>query len=61
MFWDTDIIIIDWSKQYKAVIQRIFERGNEAEKEEIIRFYGQEKIKMALLNHNNLTYTIYDK
>ncbi len=61
LFWDTDIHKIDWSKQYKAVIQRIFERGNEAEKDEVIRFYGQEKVKMVLLNQNNLPYTIYNK
>lgn len=60
LFWDTDINKIDWSKQYRAVIQRIFERGNESEKDEIIRFYGQEKIKNAL-NQNNLPYTIYNK
>jgi plasmid maintenance system antidote protein VapI len=60
LFWDTDINKIDWSKQYRAVIQRIFERGNETERKEIIRFYGQEKIKNAL-NQNNLPYTIYKK
>lgn len=60
LFWDTDINKIDWSKQYRAVIQRIFERGNETERKEIIRFYGKEKIKNAL-NQNNLPYTIYKK
>ena len=60
LFWDTDINKIDWSKQYRAVIQRIFERGNETERKEIIRFYGQEKIQKAL-NQNNLPYTIYNK
>lgn len=60
LFWDTDINTIDWSKQYKAVIQRIFERGNETERKEIIRFYGQEKIKNAL-SINQLPYTIYNK
>lgn len=60
LFWDTDINTIDWSKQYKAVIQRIFERGNETERKEIIRFYGQEKIKNAL-SQNQLPYTIYNK
>lgn len=44
LFWDTDMSKIDWQKQKKAVIQRIFERGNEIEKEEIIRFYGIEAI-----------------
>jgi len=45
LFWDTDINTIDWNKQYKAVIQRVFERGNDEEKKEILRFYGKGKIK----------------
>src|SRR5690554_1763188 len=48
LFWDTDINNIDWERQYRAVVQRVFERGNEADKEEIIRFYGIEKVKQAL-------------
>lgn len=45
LFWDTDITKIDWTKQYKAVIQRVFERGNDEEKKEMLRFYGIDKIK----------------
>ena len=45
LFWDTDIAKINWQKQYKAVIQRAFEGGNEDEKKEILRFYGKDKIK----------------
>jgi len=45
LFWDTDINKIDWQKQYKAVIRRVFERGNSDEKKEMLRFYGKEKIK----------------
>lgn len=48
LFWDTDISQIDWQKQAKAVIRRTFERGDEAEKKEISRFYGQEKVKSML-------------
>lgn len=48
LFWDTDITKIDWDKQCKAVIQRVYERGNETEKQELINFYGQEKINVAL-------------
>ncbi|MFT3920013.1 helix-turn-helix transcriptional regulator [Cloacibacterium sp.] len=48
LFWDTDIQKIDWNKQYKAVIQRVFERGNNVEKEEIYRFYGKQKIETSL-------------
>jgi len=42
LFWDTKMENIDWKKQKNAVIKRVFERGNEIEKEEITRFYGQE-------------------
>lgn len=48
LFWDTDINRIDWEKQFRAVIERVFERGNEREKTEITRFYGPEKVKILL-------------
>lgn len=48
LFWDTDMNKIDWQRQFKAVIQRVYERGNKEEQEEILRFYGKEKIKIAL-------------
>ena len=48
LFWDTAINHIDWKKQYSAVIKRIFERGNQAEKSEIIRFYGRQKVDEVL-------------
>jgi antitoxin HigA-1 len=40
LFWDTDINQIDWRGQKRAVIERVMERGNEEEKAEIKRFYG---------------------
>ena len=58
LFWDTEINKIDWSKQYRAVIQRIFERGNEIEKKEIIRIYGSEKVDRALSKITRKPYTI---
>ncbi|WP_158798627.1 plasmid maintenance system antidote protein [Pedobacter sp. L105] len=42
LFWDTPIAKIDWDNQKKSVIRRIFERGNEQEKQEIVRFYGND-------------------
>lgn len=45
LFWDTDFNKIDWEKQHKYVIQRIFERGNDEEKNEILNFYGKDKVK----------------
>jgi len=40
LFWDTDIHKIDWQQHRRAVIERIFEHGNDEEKMEIRRFYG---------------------
>lgn len=51
LFWDTDIHKIDWETQYRSVIHRIFERGNEAEKGEVARFYGPSKVDRVL--HEN--------
>ncbi|WP_312079366.1 DUF6922 domain-containing protein [Chryseobacterium sp.] len=48
LFWDTDINKIDWIRQQIPVIQRIFERGNDEEKNETIRFYGKRKVDSAL-------------
>lgn len=48
LFWDTHIDTIDWDKQSKAVIERIFERGNLAEKKEIIRFYGAPWVRAVI-------------
>jgi addiction module HigA family antidote len=50
LFWDTNMKKIDWQKQKKAIIKRIFERGNEMEKKEITRFYGNGTIS-KVLNH----------
>ncbi|HVA98681.1 MAG TPA: plasmid maintenance system antidote protein [Bacteroidia bacterium] len=44
LFWDTNMEKIDWKKQKRAIIERVFERGNEEEKKEITRFYGKEAI-----------------
>jgi len=59
LFWDNDIALIDWNLQHQAVITRIFERGNEAEKQEIIRFYGQEKVQSALSAVKAKPYTVH--
>lgn len=45
LFWDTDIDKIDWDKNSPYVINRVFERGNDHEKKEILRFYGEDKVK----------------
>lgn len=40
VFWDIDFEKLDFQRYKRYVIQRVFERGNEAEIKEIIRFYG---------------------
>lgn len=40
IFWDTRLENIDWIAQKNAVIERIIQRGNAQEQEEIKRFYG---------------------
>ncbi len=48
LFWDTDIAKIDWQRQKRAVIERVFERGNDQEKAEIIRFYGDAQVNQVI-------------
>jgi plasmid maintenance system antidote protein VapI len=51
LFWDTKMEKINWEKQKKAVIKRVFERGNEKEKKEIVRFYGKDIVNDILKSH----------
>ncbi|MCX6270664.1 MAG: plasmid maintenance system antidote protein [Bacteroidetes bacterium] len=48
LFWDTRIENINWILQKKAVITRVFERGNESEKNEMIGFYGSDIVNQIL-------------
>ena len=48
LFWDTRIEGIDWRQQKRAVIERVWERGDESEKAEIVWFYGQESVDEVL-------------
>jgi plasmid maintenance system antidote protein VapI len=48
LFWDTRMEKIDWPRQKRAVIERVFERGNEQEKQEITHFYGEDVINSIL-------------
>ena len=45
LFWDTTFDRIDFTAHSRYVINRVFERGNEEEIQEVIRFYGIETIK----------------
>jgi len=61
LFWDTDVEQIDWQRQARAVIERIFEKGNDEEKKEIIRFYGNTKVNNTIKAVKRKPMTIQDK
>ena len=44
LFWDTTFDRIDFTAHSRYVINRVFERGNEEEIQEVIRFYGRDVI-----------------
>jgi addiction module HigA family antidote len=44
LFWDVDMSKIDWQKRADYVIKRVYERGDQMERDEIDRFYGHEKV-----------------
>ncbi|WP_107821596.1 helix-turn-helix transcriptional regulator [Mangrovibacterium marinum] len=53
LFWDTAINSINWAKSKTSVIRRVFERGNEQEIGEIIRFYGEQEVQAILAQLSN--------
>ena len=55
LFWDTDINSINWEKNKVSVIRRTFERGNDQEIMEIIRFYGKKEVQSILARISNLS------
>jgi len=57
LFWDTDFKKIDFISNYRAVIERVFERGNKAQIEEIIRFYGKDRVIEVIQSAHTLLYT----
>jgi len=61
IFWDTDINNIDWTKNKRAVIKRILERGNESEINEIISFYGKKEICKEVKQIDNSIIPAYEK
>jgi hypothetical protein len=52
LFWDTRMESIDWARQKRAIIERVWERGTEQEKQEIVRFYGKGEVDTILDRKN---------
>jgi hypothetical protein len=48
LFWDFEFDKIDWKRNYRTIIARVIERGNKAEWEEMISFYGHSNVVHAL-------------
>ncbi len=48
LFWDTKLEKIDWQQHQASIIKRVYERGNDAERDEIVRFYGSANVKEVL-------------
>lgn len=48
VFWDTRFDAIDWNRNRRWIIQRVFEYGNSEEIAETIRFYGEDGIRKTL-------------
>jgi hypothetical protein len=48
IFWEFIFDKINWELSYKMVIARIIERGGQDEIDEIVRFYGREKVITAV-------------
>lgn len=44
LFWDSNFDKIDWQTMYLGVIDRVIERGNKDEWNEIVRYYGKSKV-----------------
>lgn len=49
-FWDTDFSLLDWDIAYVPIISRIVERGGQNEVDEIIKYYGYEKVVNTIQN-----------
>ena len=48
LFWDTKWENIDWVKNKEYVIKRVFERGEDHEIKQIIKFYGEGEVVQIL-------------
>lgn len=48
LFWDWNYDQIDWEKSYLSVIARVIERGDKKELDEMVRFYGKDRVTQVL-------------
>jgi hypothetical protein len=48
LFWEFVYEDIDWLNDYRTVIQRVIERGNDEAWTELFRYYGYDKVLYTL-------------
>jgi len=48
LFWDWKVDEVDWQKSARSIIERVLSRGNNEEYDELVRFYGREKVVHVL-------------
>ena len=61
IFWDTDINKIDLVNNKRFIIQRILERGNKTEINELINLYSKNGIKDEIKSINNVFNPNFDR
>ena len=54
LFWDFDFHKLDWNRSYRTIIERVLDKGDIRDWEEMIKFYGKENVIKAL--KNDITY-----
>lgn len=50
IFWDIDVSKLDYELRANFIIERVFERGDVQDIRNCRRYYGDEKVRQALLN-----------
>ena len=50
IFWDTDFEAIDYDKNYRSVIERVFERGDVEDYRQCYKYYDEKLIEQVILN-----------
>ena len=50
IFWDINFDTLDYEEKANFIIERVFERGDVEDIRNCRRYYGDEKVSVALLN-----------
>lgn len=60
IFWDVDVKKLDFELRANFIIERVFERGDVQDIRNCRRYYGDDKVREALLNAKFLPlYTLH--